>query len=158
MLSRLNHTVLILCLTQHVVSRFQLLTWKYVEAVSTTVTVTVDKHWPEQSESIYFLRKMLYCSSFLTESHFILTLHFVTCVCVCMHNAHGMHVHVCVRLCARVCTNQRTISCCSSGELYLLSFFLSQVFSLAWKLARLANQQAAGFACLCLARTVIISI
>lgn len=42
MLLRLNHTVLILCLTQRVVSQFQLLIWKYVEAVSTIVTVTVD--------------------------------------------------------------------------------------------------------------------
>lgn len=91
MLSRLNHTVLILCLTQRVVSQFQLLTWKYMEAVSPIVAVTVDKHWLEQSES-YFLRKVLYCPSFLTQSHFILPLHFVTCVCMCVR----MRVCMCV--------------------------------------------------------------
>lgn len=52
-LSRLNQTILILCLTQHVVSQFRHLTWKYVQAVSTIKSpVTTENYWVRRRGNI----------------------------------------------------------------------------------------------------------
>lgn len=66
---------------------------------------------------------MLHCSSFLTEVHFLLTLHFVTCVCVCV-SASVYTMHMGMQLCVCVYKPEANLKCCSSGELYLLFIYL----------------------------------
>jgi hypothetical protein len=62
MLLGLNHTVLILCLTQRVVSQFQRLTWKHIKAVPTIVTCDYRQVFAAETRKHPFLRARFECS------------------------------------------------------------------------------------------------